>query len=335
MVWLGSWLSGYLIVATDAWMQHPVGYSVGPTGQFFLASFWGLLLNPWALWQFAHTMLGATQTGCFVMAAIGAFYLLAGRDMSITVARFVRVGVIVGVLAALLQLFPTGDEPGTHDHARSTGNAGGHGGTVPSSEAARRSSFSASPTFERQRIDNPLVVPDALSFLTYRAWTAEVRGLDEFPQIGLAGSHSAALLQLSHHGRTRHDLHRHHLIAALQLWRGTLYSSRPMLWILMLALPFPYIANTAGWMTAEVGRQPWLIYGLDAHRRRRFAAGFGGQRLVHVAWVYAACTWCWRFCSSFWFLTRSTAAGASPRYGRAKRHGASSMEHDLVLSGRV
>jgi cytochrome d ubiquinol oxidase subunit I len=54
LVWLGSWLSGYLIVATDAWMQHPTGYTLGPDGQFQLASFWGLVVNKWALWQYAH-----------------------------------------------------------------------------------------------------------------------------------------------------------------------------------------------------------------------------------------------------------------------------------------
>src|SRR6202171_3851935 len=78
-VWLGSWLSGFFIVATDAWMQHPVGYRLGPNGEMELASFWGLLLNKWALWQYVHTMLGAVQTGCFVMAAVGAFYLLTSR----------------------------------------------------------------------------------------------------------------------------------------------------------------------------------------------------------------------------------------------------------------
>src|SRR3984893_6456153 len=74
LVWLGSWLSGYFIVATDAWMQHPGGYQIVPGGGIELTSFWALLLNNWALWQYAHTMLGAVQTGCFVMAAGGAFY---------------------------------------------------------------------------------------------------------------------------------------------------------------------------------------------------------------------------------------------------------------------
>ncbi len=79
LVFLGSWLSGYFIIATDAWMQHPVGYALGPAGEIRLASVSALLFNRWALWQYAHNMIGAVQTACFVMAAVGAFYLLSGR----------------------------------------------------------------------------------------------------------------------------------------------------------------------------------------------------------------------------------------------------------------
>ncbi len=72
LVWLGSWLSGYFIVATNAWMQYPTGHRVDSNGQIELANFWQLVLNKWVFWQYAHTMLGAVQTGCFVMAAVGA-----------------------------------------------------------------------------------------------------------------------------------------------------------------------------------------------------------------------------------------------------------------------
>ena len=92
-------------------MQHPTGYQLTPAGGFELTSFWGLLLNPWAIAQYAHNMLGAVQTGCFVMAAVGAFYLLAKRDLFYG-RTFVRIGVIVGVIAAILQLMPTGDIQG-------------------------------------------------------------------------------------------------------------------------------------------------------------------------------------------------------------------------------
>src|SRR6476659_5357605 len=79
MVFVGSWLSGFFIVAADAWMQHPVAYNILPNGAFEVTSFWGLLLNPWALIQYAHTMMGALTTGAFAMAAAGAFYLLNNR----------------------------------------------------------------------------------------------------------------------------------------------------------------------------------------------------------------------------------------------------------------
>src|SRR5580765_481302 len=77
MVFVGSWLSGYFIIATDAWMQHPVGYEVAQDGHMQLTSLWSLLLNQWALWQYAHNMLAAVVTGSFVMSALGAFYLLS------------------------------------------------------------------------------------------------------------------------------------------------------------------------------------------------------------------------------------------------------------------
>src|SRR4051794_18989650 len=89
-VWAGSWLSGFFIVATDAWMQHPTGYKLGPNGAIELDSLSGLVFNPWVLWQYTHTMMGALATGSFVMAGIGALYLLLGRDEAYG-RTFVRV----------------------------------------------------------------------------------------------------------------------------------------------------------------------------------------------------------------------------------------------------
>jgi cytochrome bd ubiquinol oxidase subunit I len=260
LVWLGSWLSGYLIVATDAWMQHPVGYHLGAHGEIELASFWGLVLNKWALWQYAHNMLGAVQTGCFVMAAVGAFYLLSSRDQAYG-RTFVRAGVIVGVIAACLQLSPTGDMQGK----MITTNQ-------PVTLAAMEGLFQSQPgaplvilgqlDVQGRRLDNPLIVPKMLSFLTYRQWSASVKGLADFPQE--LWPDRIPLLYYSYHvmvglGTIFIAVM---LAAAFLLWRSKLYASRWMLWVLMICVPLPYIANTAGWMTAELGRQPWLIYGL-------------------------------------------------------------------------
>jgi cytochrome d ubiquinol oxidase subunit I len=101
-----------------------------------------------------------------------------------------------------------------------------------------------------------------LSFLTYRQWEASVKGLDSFPRDSWPDNIS--LLYYSYHVMV--GLGTIFIavmaLAALLLWRGKLFGSRWMLWLLMLCMPLPYVANTAGWITAEVGRQPWLIYGL-------------------------------------------------------------------------
>ena len=110
-VFAGSWLSGYFIIATDAFMQHPVGYYTAADGSLQLASFWNFVLNPWAGWQYAHNMCGAAITGAFIMTSVGAFYLLSGKWT--THARiFIQTGVIAGCLFSLLQVFPTGDRQG-------------------------------------------------------------------------------------------------------------------------------------------------------------------------------------------------------------------------------
>jgi cytochrome d ubiquinol oxidase subunit I len=101
-----------------------------------------------------------------------------------------------------------------------------------------------------------------LSFLTYRRWDAEVKGLKDFPRDQWPDN--IPLLYYSYHIMVGLGTLLILLMVACawSLWSGRLYRSRPLLWALMLALPFPYIATTAGWMTAELGRQPWLIYGL-------------------------------------------------------------------------
>jgi len=260
MVFVGSWISGYLIVATDAWMQHPVGFVLGPKGEIQLSSFWGLLLNRWALWQYAHNMSGAVLTGCFLMASVGAFYLLS-RQHEAYGRTFVRVAVIVGAIGSILQLYPTGDHQGRLVTYNQPATLAAMEGLFTTQEGAPLVIL-GQPDTTKQRLDNPLVVPRALSFLSYRRWLAEVRGLDQFPQRDWPTN--IVLLYYSYHVMVGLGTIFIVLLvsAAWKLWRGTLYASRPMLWALMVSLPFPYIANTAGWMTAEVGRQPWLIYGL-------------------------------------------------------------------------
>jgi cytochrome d ubiquinol oxidase subunit I len=296
LVFVGSWMSGYLIVATDAWMQHPTGYRLLPNGEIELASFWGLLLNPWALRQYAHNMLGAVQTGCFVMAAVGAFYLLTRREL-LYGRTFVRAGVTVGVFAAILQLEPTGDSQGKMIAEYQPTTLAGMEGLFVSQDGAPLAIL-GQPDVAKRKLDNPLEIPAMLSFLTYRHWQAHVRGLDAFPEDQWPDK--IDLLYYSYHIMV--GLGTIFIavmgLAAILLWRRKLYESRWMLWILMLSVPLPYIANTAGWLTAELGRQPWVIYGLmrTAHGASpRVAAGNAWFTLLGFMGMYTVLAILWLF----------------------------------------
>ncbi|HEX4425089.1 MAG TPA: cytochrome ubiquinol oxidase subunit I [Terriglobales bacterium] len=259
-VFLGSWLSGFFIIVTDAWMQHPVGYERAADGSLQLRGFWELMMNPWAWWQYAHNMSGAGITGAFVMASVGAFYLLGGKFIEHG-KIFVKVGVLAGCAFSILQLFPTGDGQGRmiakHQPI-----------TLAAMEALFTSQSGAplvilgQPDMQHREIDNPIVIPEMLSFLTYQHWDSQVKGLDAFPQDQWPDN--IPLLYYSYHIMVGLGtiFIATMVVSVFLLWHGKLFRARWMLWILLLSLPFPYIANTAGWMTAELGRQPWLVYGL-------------------------------------------------------------------------
>jgi len=260
MVFLGSWLSGYFIIATNAWMQHPVGYSVAADGSVQLSDFSALVLHRWAFWQYLHNMGGAVITGSFVMAATGAFYLLK-REHEDAGRVFLRVGVIAACAASIWQMFPSGDQQGQLIARHQPATLAGMEGLFKTEEGAPIVILGQPNTAER-KIDNPLTVPGALGFLTYRRWGAEVKGLDAFPENDRPGN--IPLLYYSYHimlGLGTIFIAIMGVAVSLLAWRR-LYGARWMLWIIMLSLPFPFIANTAGWTTAELGRQPWLAYGL-------------------------------------------------------------------------
>jgi len=260
MVFLGSWISGFFIIVTNAWMQHPVAYRILPNGQFEVTSFWALLTNPWALIQYAHNMSGAVITGSFVMCALGAFYVLEQR-FSEAGKIFLRVGVVAGVISCITQIFPTGDIHGRYMAKHQPASVAAMEGLFQTQRGAGIVLI-GQPNEEEQKIDNPLVVNDVLSFLIYGTTKAEVTGLDKIPRD--QWPEPLPLLYYSYHIMAGLGTYFVALmvVAAFLLWRGKLFESRWVLWPLMLSFPLPYIANTAGWMTAEIGRQPWVVYGL-------------------------------------------------------------------------
>ena len=257
---VGSWLSAYFILVTNSFMQHPVGYAVTPDGSLEIANIRAYLLNPWAIVQFAHNQSAALVTGSFVVTAMGAFYTLRGlhRDQA---RIYLKYGTIVGLAASVLVAYPTGDEQakivGRHQEVALAAMEGRfHSG--PMAEI----SMIGQPNVRERRLDNPIAIPGILSYLVNGSFHSNVRGLEDFPED--TWPDNIELLYYAFHLMVTLGMIFIALMALanVQRLRGRLESSNWLLWPLMLAFPFPYIANTLGWMTAELARQPWMIYGL-------------------------------------------------------------------------
>ena len=256
----GSWLSGFFILVTNAFMQHPTGYSVASNRTLALFDLGAYLLNPWALVQFAHNQCAALVTGSFVIAATGAFYTLRGIHPEQS-RLYLNAGTLVGLVASVLVAFPTGDA-----QAKMVGNH------QPAALAAMEGRFEGGrlaevtmigqPNVSEQRLENPIRLPGALSFLAYGTFQSYVKGLNEFPKE--TWPDNIELLYYSFHIMITLGVIFIGIMAWAnwRRWRGRLESSTGLLWTLMLSFPFPYIATSLGWMTAELGRQPWLVYGL-------------------------------------------------------------------------
>jgi cytochrome d ubiquinol oxidase subunit I len=259
-VFAGAWLSGWFILATNAWMQHPVGHSRDAEGNLQIESFSDLFSNSWLPWQYLHNMGGAALTGAFVLAALGAFYLLIDRDHEF--ARLcLRVGVVAGFVLCVLQIFPSGDRQAKQVYEHQPAAFAAMEGRFETSGEAPLTIL-GNPNTRERKLESTLEMPGALSFLTTGNWSGRVTGLNDIPENRWPDS--VPLVYYAYHimvGLGTILL----LIAGLGvflLWRRRLYESRAMLWALMLAFPFAYIANIAGWTTAETGRQPWVVYGL-------------------------------------------------------------------------
>jgi Cytochrome bd-type quinol oxidase, subunit 1 len=258
MVSAGAALSGLWIIIANSWMQTPAGYQV-QGDRVVLTDFLAAALNPSTLPRYLHTITAALAVGAFVMAGIAAWYLLRRRHADVAV-RSLKLGLAVALLASA-GMFLTGDS-----HARQVAN------TQPAKFAAMNGLFEtddgvpmiifAFPPGEDGPSDLPeLAIPNLLSLLTRFDANAQIQGLEEFPRdvwppVGatfttyhlMVGLGALMLLVM--------------LLAVLAWWRGRLERWRWLLVALVVATPAPLIAVQLGWATAEIGRQPWIVYGL-------------------------------------------------------------------------
>ena len=257
----GTLLSGYFITATNAFMQHPIksAYRVASNGKLELTNLTAYLTNPYELWMYLHTITGSLLTGAMVVGALGAFYTL--RRIHTEFARIsVRMGVACGLVFALIAAFPTGAKNGETVTKYNPAKLAAMEGQYTSEKGAPLALIGM-PDNEHGILLDPIIVPKLLSYLAYGDAGATVRGINDIPMqdrppivITYYAYHIMIGLGTAFIGLLG--------IGGLLLIFGKLEKARWYLWLLMLAFPFPYIANEAGWTVAEVGRQPWLIYGI-------------------------------------------------------------------------
>ncbi|NOZ84960.1 MAG: cytochrome ubiquinol oxidase subunit I [Deltaproteobacteria bacterium] len=255
MVAVGSTLSAFWIIVANSWMQTPAGYQI-TGGRAELVDFWAAVFNPSTLPRYFHTVAGALITGSFFVMGISAWFLLKGREQSYAKISL-KVSLSLALVASLAQL-GTG-----HWHAIQVFE------TQPEKFAAVEGHFETMkgapallfgvPSYEKRKVDFAVKIPKALSLLATGDPDAEVRGLndfsrDEWPPLMLTfyPFHLMVALGMYFIGFT--------LLGALLWFKGRLFDNKLFLKLALFSLPLPLLANELGWMTAEVGRQPWIVY---------------------------------------------------------------------------
>ncbi len=261
LIFLGSWASGYFIIATNAWMQHPMGYEILENGQYVLTNFSALFSNPWLLPAFLHNQMASLVTSSVVVASIGAFYVL-GQKHAAHGKLFLKTGICFGLISSVLVAFPTGDWNSKNVAHYQPATFAAMEGIFETEEAGAEIVLIGQPNMVEKKIDNKIAVPNVLSFLTYQDWDRQIAGMDQFKKEELPDNIPA--LYYSYHimvglGTIFIGIFS---LAALLLWREKVFETKSMLWAIMFMFPFPYIANITGWYVAELGRQPYLVYGL-------------------------------------------------------------------------
>ncbi len=261
LVFLGSWLSGLFIIATNSWMQHPVGYEILENGTYVLSNFSALFSNPWLIPSYLHNQAASLVTASFVVAGIGSFYLLSKKHKDFG-KLFVKTGVVFGIISTTLVAFPTGDWAAKNVVKYQPVTFAAMEGIFETEKAGTEIVLIGQPNIQDKKLDNKIAVPNILSFLTYQNWDAQIKGLDAFEE-NLHPTNIPGLYYAYHIMVGLGTIFIALMIAGVvQLFRKKLYKTKWILWSLMFMIPLPYITNITGWYTAELGRQPWLVYNL-------------------------------------------------------------------------
>jgi cytochrome d ubiquinol oxidase subunit I len=260
LVAVGATLSGFWIIAANSWMQTPAGYEVeGPRA--VLTDFGAAIFNLSTMPRYVHTISSSLAAASFLMTGVAAWYLLRGRHIDVA-SRSLRLGLVTAVVASCL-MFVTGDVSARQVAETQPEKFAAMQGVMQTTQGAPMILFSLPPgAVGSDPLNGPaLLVNRLLSFMAYGNWDATVVGLDAFP----AGTTPpVAVTFLSYHNMVVIGTLML-LLMASGLWlavRRRLERSRTWLRLAVVAIPLPLIAIQLGWASAEIGRQPWIVYGL-------------------------------------------------------------------------
>ncbi|MFH1277888.1 MAG: cytochrome ubiquinol oxidase subunit I [Candidatus Eisenbacteria bacterium] len=262
MVALGSVFSAVWIVIANSWQQTPAGFHLVETATGMRAEitdFWAVVFNPSSMNRLGHTLIGAFILGGFFAMSIAAWYILKGKHLDFAKKTF-TMALVVATVASLGQLLSGHDQAVTVAETQPAKMAAfeGHYRTVEGGAPLYLYGF---PNDEKEKVRLGIGFPGMLSFLIYGDASRPVVALDQFcedlrPPVALSFHtyHLMVLFGMYFIAVT--------LVAAFLRWRGRLFDLRWMMWIFVFSVIGPYAANQLGWVAAEVGRQPWIVYGL-------------------------------------------------------------------------
>jgi cytochrome d ubiquinol oxidase subunit I len=258
MVALGTTLSAFWIIVANSWMQTPAGFRLA-NGRAEMTDFWAAVFNPSTLPRFTHSIVACWAMGAFFMAGIAAWYYLKGRGSD--VARVsLKLGTVVAAVACVLN-FATGDPHAKQVARTQEAKFAAMEGLFTTQRGAPLTILSLPPSQTGRREGPELSVPKLASFLAFGDFEAPVRGLNEFPPEDWP---PIAITFLSF--RLMVILGSLMMLVALLglvlLRRGELERARWWQHLMFWSIPLPMLAIQLGWITAEVGRQPWIVYGL-------------------------------------------------------------------------
>ena len=294
MVAVGATLSAFWIIVANSWQQTPAGYVV-KDGRAVLTDFWAAVFNPSTLPRYLHVIVAALITGAFVMAGVAAYHLLR-NPRSPFARKAMTIAVVAGLVFSVSEVVPFG-----HLHAREVARTqpaklAAMEGLVHTTKAAPMVLFGV-PDSPPPKVRAKIEVPGLLSWMAFGKLDAEVKGLDAFPKderppfwLTFVSFHNMVVLGTFFIGLMA--------LAAFRLWQGRLFTDRLLLHAMVWSIPLPVVACELGWTAAEVGRQPWIVYGLLKTSEAHSAAVTAGEiwfSLVLFGLVYLSLGALWLF----------------------------------------